>query len=57
MKFRKGKAQNGLFDLIERQEELSRQAGPLDNLNEQIDFEVFRPRLLEILGRQKGVSS
>ncbi len=49
MKFRKGKEQSGLFDLIERVEELSSQAGPLDKLNEQIDFEFFRPRLLEIL--------
>ena len=49
MKFRKSKEQNGLFDLIERQEKLARRAGPLDKLNEQIDFEIFRPRLLEIL--------
>ena len=44
MKFSKGKAQNGLFDLIERHEE--------------IDFEFFRPRLLEILyygDHEKGV--
>ena len=49
MKFRKGTAQNGLFDLIERQEELAKRKRPLDKLSEQIDFEVFRPRLLEIL--------
>lgn len=49
MKFRKGKAQNGLFDLIERQEELSKRKRPLDKLNEQIDFEIFRPKLLETL--------
>ena len=49
MKFRKGKAQNGLFDLIDRQEELSKRKRPLDKLNEQIDFEIFRPELLETL--------
>ena len=49
MKFRKGKEQSGLFDLIERVEELSRRAGALDKLNEEIDFEIFRPKLLEIL--------
>ena len=30
-------------------EELSSRAGPLDKLNEQIDFEFFRSKLLEIL--------
>ena len=49
MKFRKGKAQSGLFDLIERQEELSKRKRPLDKLNELIDFEIFRPKLLETL--------
>ena len=49
MKFRIGKAQNGLFDLIERQEELSKRKRPLDKLNEQIDFKIFRPKLLETL--------
>ena len=38
-----------MFDLIERQEELSRRAGSLDKLNEEIDFEFFRSKLLEIL--------
>ncbi len=49
MKFRKSKEQNGLFDLIKRVEELSSRAGPLDKLNEQIDFAFFRSKLLEIL--------
>ncbi len=49
MKFRKGKEQNGLFDLIDRVEKLSSRAGPLDKLNEQIDFAFFRSKLLEIL--------
>lgn len=49
MKFRKGKEQSGLFDLIERVEKLSSRGGPLDKLNEQIDFKIFREKLLEIL--------
>lgn len=38
-----------MFDLIERQEELSKRKRPLDKLNEEIDFEIFRPKLLETL--------
>jgi len=49
MKFRKAKKQTGLFDFIEREQELSKRAGSLDKLNDLIDFEVFRPELLEIL--------
>lgn len=57
MKFRKSKEQSGLFDFIERVQELSNRAGSLDKLNELIDFEVFRWELLEILdygGHEKG---
>jgi IS5 family transposase len=49
MKFRKSKEQSGLFDFIERVQELSSRAGSLDKLNDLIDFEVFRSELLEIL--------
>ena len=49
MKFRKNKEQSGLFDFIDRVQELSSRASSLDKLNKLIDFEVFRPKLLEIL--------
>ena len=49
MKFRKNKDQSGLFDFIDRVQELSNRASSLDKLNKLIDFEVFRPKLLEIL--------
>jgi IS5 family transposase len=57
MNFRKSKEQIGLFDFIERVQELSSRAGSLDKLNDLIDFEVFRSELLEILDygtHQKG---
>lgn len=49
MKFRKGKSQPGLFDFLEREQELSQRTSSLDKLDELIDFEVFRTELLEIL--------
>ncbi len=38
-----------MFDFIDRVQELSSRASSLDKLNKLIDFEVFRPKLLEIL--------
>lgn len=49
MKFRKGKDQPELFDFIDRVEELSRRASSLDRLDELVDFEFFREKLLELL--------
>ena len=49
MKFRKTKEHSGLFDFIDRVQELSSRAGSLDKLNQLIDFEVFRSKLAEIL--------
>jgi len=45
MKFKKGRAQGGLFDYHERCEALSQIATPLDRLNEHIDWELFRTDL------------
>ena len=38
-------SQTGLFDLSDRQEQLSRKGDPLKRLNEVIDWEDFRPLL------------
>lgn len=54
MKYKSGNQQGGLFDYQERKEALSRQATPLDRLNERLDWELFRHGLEGPLAYRPG---
>lgn len=53
MRFRRpGKGQAELFAQVDHAKALSERPGALDKLKEVVDFEVFRDRLMELLGYQ-----
>jgi transposase, IS5 family len=47
MRYRTKKNQGGLWDYINRRDELAKRGGSLDRLNEAVDWELFRPVLEE----------
>lgn len=54
MNYKSGQQQGGLFDYQERREQLRRLATPLDQLNEQMDWELFRLELESHLDYRAG---